>query len=313
MSDFKQNLPSITVLMATYNGEKYIKEQIESILRQTNVSINLLIRDDGSTDSTVTIIKEYVNNYSNIKMLSGYNVGVAMNFIELLHHSEESEFYAFADQDDIWDENKLSTGISLLRKENYQGPELYCCKVRDVDASGVEFGKVDNRIKIADTLGKAMIFSNAQGSTMVFNNQLKQLIIKATPDFKKLGILHDAWIHKVCLAVGGKVIIDLESHMGYRVHGENVMARTPVNRSLLKKLIQLFQVEKEYYCSNIAKAIIDLYSDEIPEHNMEILSMTAYYRNNIFYRMKLLFSKRVKTDNIKFNINFMYRVIIGKA
>ena len=306
-------LTPVTVLMATYNGEKYIKEQIESILRQVDVTVNLLIRDDGSNDNTINIIKEFADTYSNIKLLSGHNIGVAMNFIELLRQSEECEFYAFADQDDIWDENKLLAAVTLLNKDKYHGAKLYCCKVRDVDASGIEYGIVDNKIKIADTLGKALIFSNAQGSTMVFNNQLKQLILKATPNFKNLNILHDAWIHKVCLAVGGKVIIDLEPHMGYRVHGENVMARTPANNSIFRKLHRLFQVEKEYQCSNIAKAIIDLYLDDIPESNMKILSMVANYRHDLFSRLNLLFSSQVKTDNVKFNINFMYRVLIGKA
>lgn len=92
----------ITVLMSTYNGEKYLKEQLDSILNQEQVDLKLLIRDDGSTDGTVNILKEYENSHTNIKWYSGLNLGCGKSFFQLVLDAPKSDYYAFVDQDDVW-------------------------------------------------------------------------------------------------------------------------------------------------------------------------------------------------------------------
>ena len=93
----------VAVLMSTYNGEKYIRDQIDSILSQIKVNVTLFIRDDGSTDSTVKIITQYTEKYSNIKFWVGENIGVGNSFMQLLYSlTDEFDYYAFSDQDDIW-------------------------------------------------------------------------------------------------------------------------------------------------------------------------------------------------------------------
>ena len=98
----------IDILMATYNGEKYLVEQLDSIINQTYRNWNLLIRDDNSTDKTLEIIQNYHKKDKRIKILKDNkgNLGIVRNFEELLK-SSESEFIMFSDQDDIWVENKL--------------------------------------------------------------------------------------------------------------------------------------------------------------------------------------------------------------
>lgn len=108
---------NVAVLMSTYNGEKYIKEQIESILGQENVSVEIFIRDDGSIDHTVDIVEKY----DNINIIRGENIGVGNSFMELVYKVPNSfEFYAFADQDDIWLNNKMEKGIEKIRHQ--KGP-----------------------------------------------------------------------------------------------------------------------------------------------------------------------------------------------
>lgn len=92
----------VIVLMSTYNGEKYLKEQIDSILNQVKVEVFLMIRDDGSSDNTIAILKEYERQNRNIKIIKGKNIGVGNSFMQLLYNSAEAEYYAFADQDDVW-------------------------------------------------------------------------------------------------------------------------------------------------------------------------------------------------------------------
>ena len=92
----------ILILMSTYNGEKYLSEQLNSLLLQENVNIKILIRDDGSTDNTHKILNFYSSNYPNISWYTGENKGPALSFMDLLFNAPESDYYAFCDQDDVW-------------------------------------------------------------------------------------------------------------------------------------------------------------------------------------------------------------------
>ena len=101
----------VAILLATYNGEKYLREQIDSILKQNGVDLTLYVRDDGSTDGTIDLLKEYVVNTKAVKLDIGKNLGVGNSFMQLLYDCpNDFDFYAFSDQDDIWDENKLYVG-----------------------------------------------------------------------------------------------------------------------------------------------------------------------------------------------------------
>ena len=102
--------------MSTYNGEKYLREQIDSILKQTQVDAQLIVRDDGSSDGTVRILEEYSRNYPNVSFYQGTNVGVGKSFLELLKNAPQADYYSFADQDDVWLEDKLNHAVSIIRQ-----------------------------------------------------------------------------------------------------------------------------------------------------------------------------------------------------
>ena len=105
--------------MSTYNGEKYIKTQLDSILAQDYEEIDLLIRDDGSTDSTREILSAYAKKYSSITWYSGKNIGVQKSFFDLILKANlERDYYAFADQDDKWLPGKISRAVSILKEKS---------------------------------------------------------------------------------------------------------------------------------------------------------------------------------------------------
>ena len=114
----------VNVLLSAYNGEKYIREQIESILAQTYPNIELIIRDDGSKDRTVEILKEYEQRYENINVVLEKNIGVTASFFSLIEKSN-SDNIAFADQDDIWLPQKIEVAVQKLEKR--EKPALYAC------------------------------------------------------------------------------------------------------------------------------------------------------------------------------------------
>ena len=105
---------TVTVAMSTYNGERYLREQIDSILNQKNVDIVLFVRDDGSKDATLDILGEYSAKYDNVLFSAGNNLGIGKSFYEALRLAPESDYYAFSDQDDVWLQDKVASGVKAL-------------------------------------------------------------------------------------------------------------------------------------------------------------------------------------------------------
>ena len=110
-------MKKVQILMSTYNGEKYVNEQIDSLLQQDHTNLEILIRDDGSKDSTVSILEEYHKENPNIKLIIDKNKGVISSFFELaMKASEEADYFAFCDQDDYWKPQKISRAVNLLER-----------------------------------------------------------------------------------------------------------------------------------------------------------------------------------------------------
>lgn len=120
------NTKSVQVVMSTYNGEKYLKEQIDSILSQEGVDVRLYIRDDGSSDRTTDILASY-QEHKNVKIEKGNNLGFAKSFLTALDECDEADYYAFSDQDDVWEKISFQPQSRYSKKKVSQHR---CCIVR---------------------------------------------------------------------------------------------------------------------------------------------------------------------------------------
>ncbi len=228
----KQN---ITVLMSTYNGSKYVSEQIESILGQINVYVRLIIRDDCSTDETAEILRQYQVVNSNIIIeKSTRNLGPCKSFLSLIRKYNDDEYFALADQDDIWDDDKLITAIETLRQEGSNGkPLLYYSNLKIVDEKGC-FCRLSHKVPhIANERYAALVENLATGCTVVYNKCLADIANRIKPsDYS----MHDAWLYTVA-RLFGNVIYDFTPHIDYRQHKSNQVG-TYKNRISLKKVNQ---------------------------------------------------------------------------
>ena len=269
----------VCVMMSTYNGADFIEEQIESIRKQNQVAVDLYIRDDGSTDRTVELLRMY-SRYDGIFVWEERQTGVADSFWNLLERVGEYEYYAFADQDDIWDCDKLIKAVRAIQKtENHESPLLYFSSHRKVDRQGE---------LLWEKPGK-------------------------TADFKGGGILHDAWIHKVCLCVGGSIVYDPEPHISYRIHGGNVVGTYHRKKNILTKFRRIFCLSKKNYHKKAALELLKGYSDIMPAKNRELVNLLAGYDRNIISRMRLVLSKQVFWPERKRDIIFRLYVLTGRA
>lgn len=214
---------NVAVVMSTYNGQRFLRKQIDSIMNQKRIAVSLYIRDDGSKDNTVSIIKKYKEN--NIHLIKGQNVGVGNSFMNCLYSAPRNfDYYCFADQDDIWDEDKISTAIDKIK--DVMHPALYCSNQRLVDAEGNTIGhRYENGEKPDLRPMKILNQNQATGCTMVWNRQLNELLVdKKRRPSKELLVkrIHDAWVAMVASVVG-ELIYDKNAHIAYRQHENNVV------------------------------------------------------------------------------------------
>lgn len=201
--------------MSTYNGERFLSEQIGSLLHQSWKNLEILIRDDGSKDRTPDILKEYSAEYNNIRIFIEENLGVSGSFFELLRKSD-ADYVAFCDQDDIWEEGKIEAAVRKLEAES--GPALYCSNKILVDSNGNPMEKQDTRVRTPG-FGNAVVECICTGCTTVMNREMAEIIKTKLPEH---AILHDWWCY-LAASYEGKVIFDENAYIKYRQHEDNVV------------------------------------------------------------------------------------------
>lgn len=288
------------VLLSAYNGESYIQEQIDSILKQEKIDLNILIRNDGSTDRTNDILSQ--QTLPNIMCISGENVGLVKSFIELIRCAEEADYYAFSDQDDVWDSDKLCSAIDML-KEYADIPAIYSSNAKLVDEN-LKLIKCENKCPIT-TLGSAMVKNYATGCTVVFNKELMRYL-KMNLDIEVS--YHDWWVNLVALCNGGISIFDDRPHINYRQHSNNVVGGA---KNIFKKWSNRFKrfKKQKYNRDAIAKQLLDIYGDNIGEKNKELLYKFCDYRHK---KWALILDKRVCTGKIVDDFLFYVCVFFNK-
>lgn len=277
----------VLILLSTYNGEKYIEEQLESILSQVDVDIDVLVRDDGSTDNTISIIKAYATKYNNVSYILGENVGYAKSFWELLKHSNGYMYYAFSDQDDTWDSNKIASAIKFLSKAN--GPALYTSRVVSVDNEKRIIS--ENCFKSERALGiyESFIRNNIPGCVYVFNNHVRDLAAMYTGYIES----HD-WAVYIITNIFGIIFYDNNSYIQYRIHSNNAIGKKNVLGELIIK-IRRFMHKSKCTRSNFAKGLIKSYDIKSVDNELyNNIYFLANYKESWKSKYKLLFNKNFK-------------------
>lgn len=283
------------VLLSTYNGKRYLEELMDSVVAQEEVEVDLLIRDDGSTDDTLSILSRYENNH--IHVYRGNNLGPAKSFLDLIFYaSDQYDYYALCDQDDVWKNNKISEAIKCI--QNIKGPALYSSAV-DITDSNLAFIKKS----ITNNTFKSPLYDilmyKTPGCTFVFNKDLMIELKKYRPNVISM---HDSWISFVCLAVGGKFYSDRNAYILYRQHDSNVLG---VQRhSFWRTMINIIHYQG-ILRSDMAKEVLKGYSDYMSADIKTTFEIFANYKENIKYKIKLL---RIKYSSEGISKRAFYKV-----
>jgi rhamnosyltransferase len=295
---------NVQILLSTYNGEKYLKEQLDSLIEQIGVNISILVRDDGSTDSTKEILEHYQKKGFLI-WYSGENLQPAYSFFDLMKKASLTKYYAFCDQDDVWDNNKLIVAVEELKKFDPEIPSMYFSKAKLVDENLNEI--CNGRYPIGKfTFGTALIRNNVTGCTLVLNRKLLEQANHYTPQYV---LMHDHWVYLVCLALNGNVVYDPVSHIKYRQHVGNVCGG---NNSLLNRYKSSGFNDLRRIRYKIAVELFENYHEVIPDNNLELLKKFINYSNSFQDKLSLIFDKDIKVHSFLLDLALVINILRSK-
>ena len=287
----------LIVLMSTYNGEQYIRQQLDSLLKQDLRPDKIIIRDDGSKDDTVNLLEEYSSEHSFISYYCGVNKGPGKSFWELICNCEDADYYALCDQDDVWFADKLSTAISTLSTEDNSIPLLYCSRYTLTDTDlNPNNSEVSSLYDFSD-FQHSLIYHTSPGCTFVFNHAARNILKMYDPDSQYF-VIHDAIIHKV-VTMFGKMILDKSSHMYYRQHNNNQIGMTADKfKTLAGRIRRFVDGSIRNYRSNTAKSLLSVYGGLITDDKRELLNIVANYAENSDLKRAFLENDGFKSHTI---------------
>lgn len=297
----------VVILISTYNGEKYLAEQLDSLLNQTYQNIKIFIRDDGSKDKTIDIIKKYQKKSEKIFLTEGKNIGFINSFFELLKLSNNADYYAYCDQDDVWMEDKIERAVNFLEKSDSNKPVLYFSNSDYYDGD-MNFLATAEKNKIYN-FRNSLVECVTQGMTMVINNKAREIIINNRPT---TCLYHDWWTYMICSGFG-EIIYDNKSLVKYRRHNKSVTVEGRSKIELFMWRIKEFligdslkQIKKQHqeyeryfskYLNNEDKKLLNLFTKD--KYNFVVALRKTFYPKR--FRRKMI-------DEISVRILF----ILGK-
>ncbi len=300
----------VAIIMSTYNGEKYIKEQLDSIINQEDIEWDLYIRDDGSSDYSIEILREYSQKDKRIHLNIGKNKGYKRSFIEeLLSVREKYDYYAFSDQDDYWEKDKIKKAIYYIERYSSENiPTIYYSNLKKYDDK-LNYKSITKLEKRKRNLKSNFLRRSIAGCTMVFNHNMYNILKKGDITDEAIIRGHDSLLISLCYAINGNVLFDSNSYIRYRVHNSNTSASSNTIFMRIKKELRFF-LKNSGEEAILAKSLINnwgSYIDEKNKNTLDIVKDSKIIRN----RLKIFFDREFVTGDIRLTIVGKLKVILG--
>lgn len=285
----------VTVLLSTYNGSRFLQEQLNSLYEQTYPNIKILVRDDGSVDSTRSILGSE-HSGGRIDILEGHNnLGPTRSFFELLRSaaSTGTEYAAFCDQDDVWHPEKIAHAVSALNKVTEGIPAMFCSRSEIVDEHLKHIGYTELPGKIG--FGNALVENAATGCTIVLNRKAVELVVEHLP--AKV-LMHDWWCYLV-MACFGEIIFSACPDIRYRQHGNNTVGiASNMLYRLGRKLRRFFGGgDGHLWMSERALSFLNTFGNSIPHSRRAVLNKFVGAKSSLRCRLQLALSGDIWRKN----------------
>ncbi len=272
-------MKKVNVLISTYNGEKYIREQLNSIKRQTYKNIDIYVRDDGSSDGTINILREY-EKAGDIRFIEGTNKGFGGSFMELLKEADSGDYWSFCDQDDVWGKHKIQWAVEWLDNQKVDMPLMFHSAYYLTDEKLNVEGVVKPPLK-EPSFCKSITEVTHMGFSSVINKELREEMLKANPDVLAS---HDHLAELIVMKFGDVYFDErptsLHRRLTYSVSGSSMRARIKWLMNSLKGDTELTSVCKEFY---------RIYSDLKNDSDYKVVSWFVYDRYSFIKAIKKAF------------------------
>ncbi len=297
------NMKKVLILLSTYNGEKYLPELIKSLLNQKGIYLNILIRDDGSRDGTVAYLKEIKDN--RVEYYIGENKRAVGSFLELIQKvPSEYDYYAFCDQDDVWQEDKVVTAVNKLSGFAPEKPSLYYSG--QIITDGELNVLYHHRLAVNRSIKANCIFNQLAGCTAVFNQALLMKMKEYVPEHI---YGHDVWCYRVCAALKGNIIVESEGKILYRQHGDNVVG---LKSGIKGKLHNMKDYIFKYNASSYARELLKGYDGQLDDEWRAFLQRLTQANHSFRSRFRLLTDKGIRFHSAALRITYIVKVILRK-
>ena len=214
-------IAQVAILMCTKDGAAFIDDQLKSIADQTHENWMLIVSDDGSSDETVAKLERFAETHRQKTMIrKGPGRGVCANFLSLANDPTiDADYFAFSDQDDIWNQEKLRRALAWLASVPADVPGMYCGRTELMTIDERSYG-LSPLFTRSPAFENALVQSLGGGNTIIFNRAAKKILEEAaTIDV----VLHDWWVYQLVSAAGGMVHYDPRPMVKYRQHPDNLI------------------------------------------------------------------------------------------
>ena len=271
----------VNILLSTYNGEQFLGQQLESLFRQSFSNFTILVRDDGSADQTVQLIRD-CRDQRLVLIEEGPHLGVVGSFLRLLTLADPgADYYAFCDQDDIWMPHKMERALNRLGLLKDHPVVLYCSRQILVDEALNILGQ-SPKYPRGPNFRNALVQNIATGCTVVISRGARELLLRPSPPDI---VMHDWWMYLVVSAFG-KVIFDAEPTVYYRQHRENVVGSRV--RWMKKWQRRCYLFFSESYFDRIIRQVhsfVHLYGDDLSDEQRRLIDRFLNFRANLQSRI----------------------------
>lgn len=287
----------VTILMAVHNGGTLLKEQLDSLAIQSHKNWNLLASDDGSHDQSRAVLTDFktqMSNHAAVHCIDGPGLGPAQNFLHLLQqspqHTDENNWLAFADQDDVWLPDRLERGIAALASCPQSRPALYCSRTWITDARLNKLHMSPPRPR-PPGFANALVQNIAAGNTILLNPAAVRLVCQASRKVDAI-VMHDWWCYLLVTAVGGHVFHDDTPSLLYRQHGTNHTGANDSWRARFRRVGKILSGEYRRWTTTNIQALQAATPTMTPPltdcHQFQLARFSTLRNQNLFSRLRSL-------------------------
>lgn len=302
----------VAILLCTMNGETFLPEQLASFKHQTHTDWQLWVSDDGSKDDTLLLLERCRTslNPGQMTLIAGPRKGFAANFLSLVcKYDGQADHYAYADQDDIWNNNKIAQALQWLDTVPAHQPALYCARSELIDSAGrhLGFSKAWPR---SPSFQNALTQNIGGGNTMVFNHAARQLLMEAGSD---LGVVaHDWWTYLVVTACGGVVYFDTLPTLQYRQHQNNLIGANHELTAPFRSVFRMLRGRFKQWTTNNISALQKL-NPKLTTENQRILQTFSRARQKGFFgRLHGVYKSGIYRQTRMGNLGLILATLLGR-